>query len=523
MAAAHLGGSATTWHIQVYTFADGATRQLPETENGTQPTVSPDGKWIAFESNGGLRKIAIGGGSSQRLCDAVGVIGLSWLGNDSIVFGEAAGLKRVSAAGGTPETLTTIEPGESRHVTSFGLPGAAAVLFTVLSKSGTAQDAAIAGVSVATRKRSRLLSGGTDARYSPSGHLVYTRQSDVMAIGFDPGTFELRGTPFLAVSGVHVTSHSLEGLFDLAADGTFVYVGVGDVQRTLVWVDRRGGETALPVPHRLYMHPALLPGEGSLIVEIEETPHSLWHVDLTTGALTRLTDESGNHRPVASPDGRFFAFSSDRTKPRSVFRQASDGSGDAQRLTTPTADQNVTSWSRNGRWLALVQAGPKTSDDIWVLPLDGKSEPRPLLNSRHAENSGVFSPDAKWIAYSSDESGRSEVMIRAFPDDGARKQVSTAGGQTPAFSDDGRTLYYRSNNQIWAASIATDPVLTVGVPAVAFELPGVPGVTGLPNYVVSRSGERVLAVKYLGGLSGPRDLQVIVNWFDIIRRADQAR
>ena len=283
------------------------------------------------------------------------------------------------------------------------------------------------------------------------------------------------------------------------------------------------GETALPVPHRPYAHPALLPDERSLIVELDETPHNLWQVDLTTGAMTRLTDDSGNHRPVASPDGRFFAFSSDRTKPRSVFRQASDGSGEPQRLTTPTANQNVTSWSKDGRWLALVQPGPRTGDDIWVLPLDGKSEPRPLVQTRYAERSAVFSPDAKWIAYASEESGRSEVMIRALLGGGPRKQVSTAGGETPAFSSDGKTLYYRTNNQIWAASIATNPVLTVGAPAAAFELPGVPGVTGLPNYVVSRSGERVLAVKYLGGTSGPHELQVVVNWFDVLRRASANR
>ena len=221
--------------------------------------------------------------------------------------------------------------------------------------------------------------------------------------------------------------------------------------------------------------------------------HNLWQVDLTTGALTRLTDDSGNHRPVASPDGRFFAFSSDRTKPRSLFRQFTDGRGEPQRLTTSTADQNVTSWSHDGRWLAFEQAGPKTLSDIWLLPLDGEGKPRPFLQTRYVERNAVFSPDGQWIAYASEESGRSEVMIRAFSGEGPRKQVSIAGGQTPAFSSDGKTLYYRMNNQIWAAAIATDPFLTIGAPTVAFELPGVPGVSGLPNYVVNRSGDRVLA------------------------------
>ena len=514
----YFAGSATAWQIQIYSFVDGATRKLPQTENGRVLSVSADGKWIAFATGGDVRKTAVDGGASVRLCEAIGVTGITWIGNDSIVFGDAAGLKRVAAVGGEPETLTTIEPRELRHVSPHALPGGQAVLFTVLSQSGAAEDTAIVAISLTTRKRSRLLTGSSDARYSPSQHLVYVRHSDVMAVEFDPDRLQLRGTPFLAVPGVYVRGLR-DGMFDFATDGTFVYVGLGDVQRTLVWVDRGGTETTLPVPNRAYAHPALLPDERSVIVELEDPlPHHLSQVDLTTGALTRLTDDSGNHRPVTSPDGRFVAFSSDRTKTRSLFRQATDGSGEPLRLTTATADQNVTSWSKDGRWLAFVQNGPKTQEDIWVVSLQGDGNPRPFLQTRYAEGSAVFSPDGQWIAYVSDESGRSEVMIRAFSGEGPHKQVSIAGGQTPAFSTDGTTLYYRMNNQIWAAAVSTNP-LKIGAPAVAFELPGVRGITGLPNYVVNRAGDRVLAVKYLGGASRSHDVQVIVNWFSVLRRA----
>ena len=515
---AYLGGSATAWHIQIHTFADGVTRKLPETDNARLVSVSPDGKWIAFRSATGLRKVAIDGGSPVRVCEAARVTGITWIGNDWIVFSDDSGLRRVPAAGGEPEGVTRLDSGELRHVSPHALPGGDAVLFTVQSQSGAAEDTAIHVVSLGTRQRNRLLPGGTDARYSPSQHLVYVRQSDVMAVGFDTKSLQLRGTPFLALPGIHVRA-VVGGMFDLAADGTFVYAGLGDLKRTLVWVDRRRTETALPVPHRGYGHPALLPDERSLIIELDDAVHNLWQVDLTTGALTRLTDDTGNHRPVASPDGKFVAFSSDRTKPRSLFRQLTDGSGEPQRLTTSTTDQNVTSWSHDGRWLAFDQTGPTTQGDIWLLPLDGERTPRPFLQTRYAERSAVFSPDGQWIAYASDESGRSEVMIRAFSDAGPRKQVSIAGGQTPAFSSDGKTLYYRMNNQIWAAAISTDSTLTIGAPTVAFELPGVPGLSGLPNYVVNRSGDRVLAVKYLGDAGRPHDLQVVINWFDVLRRA----
>ena len=157
-------------------------------------------------------------------------------------------------------------------------------------------------------------------------------------------------------------------------------------------------------------------------------------LDLTSGALTRLTHESANHRPVVSRDGRFFVFSSDRTTPRSLFRQSTDGSGAPERLVNATSAQNVTSWSADGRWLAFTQATPTTREDIWVLALDAARTPRPFLQTASSEHQASFSPDGRWIAYSSDESGRQEVMIRSFPGDGPRKQVSTTGGETPAFS-----------------------------------------------------------------------------------------
>ena len=339
------------------------------------------------------------------------------------------------------------------------------------------------------------------------------------ACSFDPEHLQVSGAPFLAAASIQVRPQELNGSFDLAADGTLAWIAssAADLQRMLVWIDRKGVESPLPIPVRPYSHPALMPDERSAIVEIEATPHNLWHLDLASGALTLLTHEGANHRPVASRDGRFFVFSSDRTTPRSLFRQPTDGSGAPERLVNAASNQNVTSWSADGRWLVFTQATPTTRDDLWVLALDGGSTPRPFLQTASSEHQATFSPDGRWIAYSSDESGRQEVMIRSFPGDGPRKQVSTAGGETPSFSGDGKTLFYRLKDQLWAVPISTDPVLTIGPRSLAFELSGVRAFSGLPNYVVSRAGDRVLTAKTVVDATRSREIQVMVNWREALQ------
>jgi hypothetical protein len=354
-----------------------------------------------------------------------------------------------------------------------------------------------------------------------TGHLLYVRQSDLLAVAFDSNRLTVAGTPFLAVSGLRVRPQSMTGQFDISADGTLAYLaGEGAMlERALVWVDRKGRMRSLPVPPRPYMHPGLLSEGRGLVVEIEETPHNIWRFDLPNGVLTPLTRESANHRPILSPDGASMVFSSDRTMPRSLFRQATDGSGTAERLTEATYAQNATSWSHDGRWLAFIETHPDTRDDIWVLPLEGDRRPKPFLQTRASEQSAVFSPDGRWIVYSSDESGRREVLVAAFPGPGSRKQVSTKGGEQPFFSRDGRKVFYRLGDQILAADVVTEPALSLGPPYVAFENLHIQmRNTGLPNFVLGPTGDTLLAVKEPEDDTGTTRVHVVVNWFEELGR-----
>ena len=524
---AYLGGRGNGWRLYLHTFGDGTSRPLSGTDGALDPFFSPDGRWLGFFQGDKLKKMAVGGGPAIVICDTSleqTANGGSWGSDEQIVFGGTRGLRRVPAAGGDPQALTTTAEGEARHSAPHILPGGKAVLFTVLSKSGAMEDAAIAVLSVSSGERRLLVRGGASARYARSGHLVYVRGTDLLAVPFDPDRLALAGSASLAVPGVLSTPQYLDGQFDVSATGTLAYVPSGATrERRLVWVDRKGTVRPIPVPPRPYVHPSLLPGEDGVIVEIEETPHNIWRCDFRSGALTRLTDEGANHRPVLSPDGRFMAFSSDRVAPRSLFLQATDGSGTAQRLLEASHPQNATSWSRDGRWLAFTETHPDTKDDIWILPLEGDRRARPFLRTPSYENFATFSPDGRWLAYTSNESGRREVLIAAFPGPGARKQVSTSGGEMPVFSKDARKLFYRSGDQVLVTELTTQPMLTSGAPRVAFEVPSAKITFGLPNFAVSSTGDSILTLRAVESESGPPRAHVVINWFQELRRLTAGR
>jgi serine/threonine-protein kinase len=515
-----VGGSGRRdWRLSLHTLSDSTSRPLLGTEGAIYGFFSPDARWLGFFQNNRMKKVAVAGGPPIDICDSPNVGGASWGADDRIVFSRGAGgLWRIHASGGRQEQLTSLAPGEAAHMYPQILPGGDAVLYTVLSKSGAMQDAAVAVVSMRSGERRLLMKGAASARYAPTGHLLYVRGSDLLAIAFDRDRLTTAGNPALVVSGLQVVQQALRGQFDLSDEGTLVYLSGGaELERTLVWVDRSGMSRPLSVPPRPYAHPSLLPDGQGLIVEIEATPHNLWRYDFRSGAMTLLTREGANHRAVLSPDGRFMAYSSDRTVPRSLFRQATDGSDAAEPLLDAPHAHNAMSWSRDGRWLAFTETHPQTKADIWLLAMDGDRRARPFLATPFTDQTPTFSPDGQWIAYSSDESGRDEVLITAFPGPGPRKQVSTDGGEMPLFSNDGRTLFYKLGERIMSADISTGSSLTIGAPRVAFEIPGAQRIAGLP-FPVSPTGDSVLYVREPSGDPTPRGVHVVVNWFEELRR-----
>ncbi len=520
---AYVGRRGDDWRIHLLDLRDGTSRPLPETERGRETFFSPDGRWLGFLQYNKLKKLSIAGGAPVVLSeDATLGGGAAWLSDDRIVYARPTGLWQVPATGGQPRHFTTVdaEKGEASHVGPQALPRDRGIVFTILNKSGTIEDAAIAVVPLPGGTPRVLVRGGASARYAASGHLVYVRGTDLMAVPFDADRLVVSGSAVPIVSGVLSTPQTLHGQFDLAVDGTLVYVPSGaTLVRTLAFMDRKG-VTALPLPARAYIHPRLMPDGHGLVIEIEDTPHNIWQVDLRSGTLTQLTRDSPSHRPVLSPDGRFMVFSSDRTVPRSLFRQPTDGSGTEEMLFRAPYAHNPSSWSQDGRWVAFTERHPETKDDIWIMDLEGSPPVRvsPWLTSAFQEHSAAFSPDGRWIAYVSNESGRDEVMVAAFPGPGPRRQVSTSGGETPVYSRDGRRLFYRLGNRVMATEIVTAPTLTSSSPRVAFDISSTRVNTAAPTFDVSPTGDSILAVVPAREGTRLNQVDVVVNWFEDLRR-----
>ncbi len=265
---------------------------------------------------------------------------------------------------------------------------------------------------------------------------------------------------------------------------------------TLVWVDRQGNAEPMGAAARDYQYPRLSPDEQSVAVMSDD---DIWLFDIARQTLTRLTFAGGSNQPVWTPDGQYVAYRSIPEENNFLFWKRADGSGTEEQLTTGAPRQNPTSWSPDGQLLAFFQSpglGGDGDRDIWMMPLDGDREPRPFLETPFNELVAMFSPDGRWVAYVSDESGRNEVYVLPFPGPGGKRQISTEGGGYPQWARDGRELFYLNDLQMMAVDIETEPGFTAGTPRLLFEGGFVSRAGGpYPVYDVSADGQRFLMVQ----------------------------
>jgi serine/threonine-protein kinase len=341
------------------------------------------------------------------------------------------------------------------------LPGGRAVLFTITALTGGLEAAQVAVLDLQTGMRRVLVRGGSHAHYVPSGHLVYAAAGALRAVPFDLARLETRGTPVAVVPDVVTT---INGGVDavVASDGTLAYVrgSVEGTPRTLVWVNRHGHETAIPVPPRPYLLPALSPDGTRFTVFANDQEHDLWLWDLGRTTLTRLTFDPGiDGTGVWTPDGRRVIFTSERTGVRNLFWQAADGGGAVERLTDSPDTQYPSGVSPDGSRLIFTDESATTGNDVMAIALDrtrpstssGRGEPveprrvTPLVQSPFNERNGTISPDGRWLAYEANDSGRFEVYVRPFPDvNSGHWTVSTNGGTRPIWPRSGQELVYVS-------------------------------------------------------------------------------
>jgi serine/threonine protein kinase len=503
-------------------------RLIVGTETNPQsPFFSPDGKWIGYWSraDGKLKKITINGGAAVALCDVAWLYGAIWYADNSIVYSDIArGIMRVSANGGTPETLIK-GPTAAPQL----LPGGRAVIFTDVT-AAPAYKIVVQPLASGERK---VLCAGAAAQYLPTGHLVFTLENNLYAVPFDLDTLEAKGGPVPIVE-----SASLAAISD---SGTLVYIPGTQVptytpfQRTLVWVDRNGKEQPVAAASNSYGNPKISPDGTKVALSIQSgTKTDIWIWDLVRETMTRLTLNETSDYPLWTPDGRRIAFLSDTTDKSAVFWKAADGTGEDEKLgSVPDQALFPWSWSRDGKTLVLHEINVRkpldSRYDIGTLSMEGDRQWKPLLNAKYIEAQPKISPDGRWLAYVSDESRpQGEVYVRPFPEvNKGRWPISTSGGDVPLWSPDGRELFYRNGDSVLAVLVQTEPEFKAGKPEVLFQGKYVPREESARPWDISPDGKRFLMMKSTQSASAPLTLQpritIVLNWFEELKQRVPAK
>jgi len=498
---------------------------LPGTEDGWQPFFSPNGKWIAFYNSDRLMKVSLLGGAPIELAKASDrPRGGAWGSDGTIVFtlSDHDFLYRISETGGDVTQLTK-ETGESAsHRWPQFLPDGKNVLFTNPDSVGGANDV-LHVVSLETGEIKEILRGGFYGRYVSSGHLCYAIAGTLMAVPFDLERLEIVGTPTPVLNDLRTIGEFHFASYEVSKDGLLTYLSgsAEGASNGLVWINHEGQEEKLNAALARYRYPAVSPDGTRIAVSIYE---DIYILDLIREASSTFTFEGNvNEGGTWSADGKEILFASqgrgDSSGDRLIlYRKPADGSGSAIEIPTPAiADLLPWSISVDGNTL-YVYTKVAADFDLWEVSLDGEHESKVLLKTRFREGRNKISPDGKWMAYSSDESGRHEVYVRRYPEMSGKWQVSIGGGSYPLWAPDMSEIYYRSSSSVMAVEIDLSESFEAGQPHALFD-DTYYDASGF-QYDLSPDGERFLMIKTYGdeGDDGNRPIKVVTNWFEELKR-----
>jgi Tol biopolymer transport system component len=524
--------------LYLRTMSEGDVKAMPGTERYSgvrEPVFSPDGLSIAFYAvaDQTLKRATVKGDTVTTICQADSPTGISW-GADGIVFGQGRrGIMRVSADGGTPEVLVRVSDGEAQAPQI--LPGGQQVLFTLAT--GTARDrsdrAHIVVQSLKSGERKTLIEGGSDARYVPTGHLVYALSGSLYAVPFDAERLVVKGAPIPIVEGVSRDTAGVTGTgnFAFSNTGSLVYVR-GPVSASALLdiglMDRQGKVEPLKLPPGSYEWPRVSPdGKRLAVASDDDKEATVWIYDLSgTHAMQRLTSEGNNRFPVWSSDSTRVAFQSDRDGDAAIFWQPADG-GIAERLTRPAPGESHApeSWSPKGdTFLFSITKGSDVS--LWTFSLhDRKATPFGGVHSSNPTNA-AFSPDGKWVAYASAERGKGTIYVQPFPATGIKYPLFVKGSDSPhhpRWSPDGRELYYDANPKVTgfeAVSVTTQPTFAFGNAVTVPKLFLMAGAVLRTPYDIAPNGRlvgRITAGRMEYVRSQNDQIQVVLNWFEDLK------
>jgi len=490
-------------------------------EDGNRPFLSPDGKWVAFASAKTMRKIPLDGGPAADIVES------SWAGGDwtrdgSIVYTPdyKSGLWIVPAGGGKARQLTAPDSarGELAHWWPQMLPDGDHVLFTAFSTP--IERARIEVLSLKSGKRTVLLEGGVSARYVAAGYLLYAKNEALFAVPFDPSQLKVTGQPVPVIQDVATTTDDGRAGFTVSDNGTLAYIAastfVPDVD--LVWVNRRGEAGATITAPARFGEPTISPDGQRIALSIAKAgePKDVWVLDIARGTRTAITTGGANDfGPIFTLDGNRVIYQSERPV-FDLYMRSTDASGPAAPLLATQYDKYPGSITPDGKSL-LFRYSLLPHGEIWALPLDSGAKPTQLLRSEAGDLSAPrIAPNGRWLAYNSNESGRTEVYLSPYPAvTSARRQVSVDGGYDPRWTKAGRELVYRNGRRMMAVSV--DPATgQLGTPAELFH-GEFEGGGFLSGYDVTPDGERFLMLRRAAGAE-PRQVIIVTNWFKELQR-----
>ena len=500
---------------------------IPGTVDAFNPFFSPDGEWIGFFTTQDLRKVPVAGGPVVTICRSDLIRGGAVWGPDGLIYftpySPSSGVLSVPSAGGEPAAITTLAPGETSHRDPDLLPGGRAILFTVFYGDPTRQSGAnflrqsrVVVRSLDSGEQRTLIEGASFARYVPSGHIVYAKDTMVFAVPFDVQQLTLTGTPAVVSDEIAV---DITARLAVSSDGTLAYVPrrLTDA-RSVVWVDRQGTFVPVPFGLRSFETPRLSPDGTRIAAVVRERGQTDVWVQEPTGALSRLTFDGVQTGLIWTPNGAEITFSTLVDGKGVVVSQEVDGARPA-RVVVSGSGMWPGSWSRDGRTLAFMEN--VNAGDIRAIQT-GESKPTSVVSTPHTEWGARLSPDDRWMAYTSNDSGRWEVYVTPYPGPGARRQISASGGSEVVWARNGRELFYRNGTKLMAVDIQANPTFSAGTPRVLFDGSFAPGQPGLPGYDVSLDSQRFLMVRVGDEEAAQRPIHVVLGWLDEVRRLSAA-
>jgi Tol biopolymer transport system component len=497
-------------HAWLRSFDSLESRPLAGTEGASGLFWSPDGSTLGFFADGKLKRVPVSGGDVATICDARGGSGATWNRDDVILFTPSVDspLSRVPAAGDTPVPVTSLDPArqESAHMWPAFLPDGRHYVFV----SGGGEKAGVYLGSLDSSERTFLLTATWVAAVE-ADWLFFVRDRHLMAQRLDVAAKAVVGSPVLVAEEVATTGPT--SAVAVSARGDVVYwagPGTRDITQ-LTWLRRDGTVVGTVGPPGPYMNVRLSPdGRRAAVDRFDATP-AVWLIDVERGTTLRLTfGPLYDSTPIWAPDGRSLVFTSARGTPPNLFVTSLDAQAEPRRVFTSVIQVFPQSWSRDGV-IAFVLIDPKSLADIWTVPASGGQDPQPLIHTEFVETDPRISPDGRWLAYVSNESGRSEVVVTRFPRAAGKWPVSVGGGAWPMWRPDGRELYYRApDGKLMAVTVGAGSDFVAGAPQGLFTPQARPSALGLGTYYDVAADGRFLVNLFVERRSSPAT--VLLNW-----------